>query len=130
MVMILSVTTLIPNDYIPLKYHPISKLLICFNPSQSDGAPHSPIDPDDWTLDYVKDAWIQTTCIIRNDDGTKSINPKYTFFRNKLWLDDRIVVPSLRIHEIIEQNHNGILQGHWAVQKQLRFYAASISSKT
>ena len=55
--------------------------------------------------------------MIRNDDGTKSINPKYTFFRNKLWLDDRIVVPSSRIHEIIEQNNNSILQGHWGGAK-------------
>ena len=39
------------------------------------------------------------------------------FFRNKLWLDDCVVVPSSKIHEIIEQNHNGILQGHWGGAK-------------
>ena len=109
------------DTHIP-RLHPIEALSDVgasdiFDPSQSEDIPPPPTDPNDWTLDYVKDPWIQTTCMIPNDEGSRSIHPKYTFFRNKIWLDDRMVVPASRIHEIIEQNHNGNLQGHWGGAK-------------
>ena len=48
------------------------------------------------------------------------------YFRNKIWLDERIVVPASRIHKIIKQNHNASYKDTGALKKQHKSYAVNI----
>ena len=94
-----------------------------FKSSQSDDTPPVPTEHDDWTLDIgLRQRSMDSNYMHDIKRWRLQINrSKYTFFQNKIWLDDRIVVPTSRIHEIIEHNHNGILQGHWGGAKTAQF---------
>ena len=40
-----------------------------------------------------------------------------TFHNGRLWLDDKIIVPDVKISSVIAAHHDSVLAGHWGMQK-------------
>ena len=84
-VLILILTILIFHDYIPLKHHQTLAHPISLNHINPTILHLSQLNMTigHWTLDYVKDPWIQTTCMISNDEGSRSIDLSIPSFKTK-----------------------------------------------
>ena len=66
----------------------------------------------DWTSLYIADQAIGPLYYV---DGRLQ-NPR-TFHNGRLWLDDKIIVPEVKISSVIAAHHDSVLAGHWGTQK-------------
>ena len=81
---------------------------------------------DDWTDDYKRDPEIFEFYFDPVTGNLKDDHKKNWKF-NRIWWDDKIVVPNSRISEIIKAHHDSIVAGHWGIHKTVslirrRFY--------
>ena len=69
---------------------------------------------DDWLEDYKEDPIIYKE-FFNQETGELQLQHRYKY--NRLWKDDKIIVPRKRVTEVIAGHHDPIVAGHWGVHR-------------